>query len=207
MNLKEAFRYQKFLDTLMHEASISITNPDHCLTTTKTHMRKEANPEAEDFVETVDREDFVCNNAMIEFMEHLVYEREKLSTAIGAAKNTLGFDIDAAVETNKFRQMLSNSIRTMMRNTPYNKKVQDIGYKFDVNGAQVTYRYDVYLSVTDDYDRSKAKNVMRNMSSAADTTSADIDSAMINADVKYDPPYNVNESFDDVLDTFINGHS
>lgn len=44
---------------------------------------------------------------------------------------------------------------------------------------------------------------MRDMISAADKTSAEIDAAMINTVVEYEPVYDVNESFDDVMAEFI----
>ena len=51
MNLKEAFRYQNFLGQIMSEAGNSLTKQEHCLTTTKRHLRNKANPEAQDMQE------------------------------------------------------------------------------------------------------------------------------------------------------------
>ena len=48
MNLKESFRYQKFLDGLMMNAGSYLQHPYHCLETTKVHLRHAVNPEAED---------------------------------------------------------------------------------------------------------------------------------------------------------------
>lgn len=115
MNLKESFRYQNFLDMLMRSASVSITSKDHCLVTTKTHHYNKANPEAEDVEETISVDEFFPNDTVIAFMKWLVEEREKLTKAIGAAKASVGFDIDAAVATNKFRQEINSSIKNMLR--------------------------------------------------------------------------------------------
>ena len=41
------------------------------------------------------------------------------------------------------------------------------------------------------------------MISAADKTSSEIDAAMINTMVEYEPVYDVNESFDDVMAEFM----
>ena len=51
MNLKESFRYQKFLDGLMRSAASNLQNPYHSLKTTKVHLRHAVNPEAEDIAE------------------------------------------------------------------------------------------------------------------------------------------------------------
>lgn len=203
MNLKESFRYQKFLVNLLSNAFSSLTNPNHCLTTTKLHLRNAANPEAVDISEIVAVDDFVPNDTIMAFMAHIVNEREKLSIAIGEAKSSLDFDLDAAIETNKSRQFVNDAIRRMLRFTPSKKKEAGLAHKFDINGVQVPYRYDVEVTTVENYDKGMAKTMMREMISKADEVSAAVDVAMINTEIEYDPPYNVNESFDDVLETFI----
>ena len=39
--------------------------------------------------------------------------------------------------------------------------------------------------------------------SKADKVSAEIDAALINTQVEYEPPFNVNDSFDDVMEEFL----
>ena len=203
MNLKESFRYQKFLDGLMVNAGSYLQHPYHCLETTKVHLRHAVNPDAEDMTEVVDDGEFVSSDTVLAFMAHLVDEREKLSIAIGAAKASIGFDMDAAIETNKFRQSLNGSIRKMLRFVGTKKKGTEMGYKFDINGQQVPYRYDVEVTTTERYDKEAAKTMMRETIAKADEVSAAIDAALINTTVAYEPPYDVNESFDDVLETFV----
>ena len=204
MNLKESFRYQKFLENMMHSASISIQTRDHCLKITKTHLKSKANSDAEDLTEVVECESaFSPNDDVVAFMVWLVDEREKLTNAIGKAKTSVGFDIDAAVETNKFRQLLSGSVKGMLRYTPSKKTEQGRDYKFNVEGNQTPYIYDIEVVTKEAYDRTVAKKTMRDMISAADKTSAEIDAAMINTVVEYEPVYDVNESFDDVMAEFI----
>ena len=202
MNLKESFRYQKFLDGLMMNAGSYLQHPSFCLQTTKVHLRKAVNPEAEDVTEVVDDGEFVSADTVMAFMAHLIEEREKLSIAIGAAKASIGFDMDAAIETNKFRQSLNGSIRKMLRFVGTKKKTTEMGYKFDINGQQVPYRYDVEVTTTERYDKEAAKTMMREVIAKADEVSAAIDAALINTAVAYEPPYDVNESFDDVLEAF-----
>lgn len=203
MNLKESFRYQKFLDGLMMNAGSYLQHPNFCLQTTKVHLRHAVNPEAEDVTEVVDDGEFISVDTVMAFMAHLIEEREKLSIAIGAAKASIGFDMDAAIETNKFRQSLNGSIRKMLRFVGTKKKTTEMGYKFDINGQQVPYRYDVEVTTTERYDKEAAKSMMREVIAKADETSAAIDAALINTAVAYEPPYDVNESFDDVLEAFV----
>lgn len=204
MNLKESFRYQKFLETMMRCASTSIQMTGHCLTTTKVHKKSKANADVEDLTEVVECEStFYPNDDVISFMAWLVEEREKLTTAIGKAKASIGFDVDAAVETNKFRQILNNSVKGMLRQTPSKRTEQGRDYKFNVEGNQTPYYYDIEVVTEEAYDRNSAKVIMREMISASDKTSAEIDAAMINTVVDYTPVYDVNDSFDDVMAEFI----
>ena len=202
MNLKESFRYQKFLDGLMMNAGSYLQNPYYCLQTTKVHQRHAVNPDVDDVTEVVDDGEFVPADTVMTFMAHLVDEREKLSIAIGAAKASIGFDMDAAIETNKFRQSLNGSIRKMLRFVGTKKKGTEIGYKFDINGQQVSYRYETEVTTEERYDKDAAKALMRETIAKADEVSAAIDAALINTTVAYEPPYDVNEPFDDVLEAF-----
>ena len=69
MNLKESFRYQNFLDGLLEAAINSITTREHCLTTTKNHLRSKANPDAEDTTEIVEVEPFHGNDDVLRFLQ------------------------------------------------------------------------------------------------------------------------------------------
>ena len=203
MNLKESFRYQNFLDMMMRAASSSIQQRDHCLKVTKTHLRNKANPDASDVTETVEGEVFFANDDVVAFMAWLVQEREKLTTAIGAAKASVGFDIDAAIETNKFRQTVNSSIKSMLRYTPTKRVEQGRDYKFNVEGNQTPYIYEIEVVSEEAYDKTGAKTLMREMISKADEVSAAIDAAMINTKVDYEPVFDVNETFDDVMTDFL----
>ena len=91
----------------------------------------------------------------------------------------------------------------MLRYTPSKKVEQGRDYKFNVEGNQTPYIYDIEVVTEEAYNRTVAKKTMRDMISAADKTSADIDAAMINTVVEYVPMYDVNESFDDVMAEFM----
>ena len=203
MNLKEAFRYQNYLETLMHSAISSITDRNHALTTTKHHLRSKANPEAEDLTETIETEEkFFPNDDVIAFIVWLVEQRQVLSEAIYRAKAGIDFDIDAEIEANKFRQQAARSIQSMLRMTASKVRTSARDYKFDINGEQKPYYYDVEVEYTENYDRESAKEIRKSMIMKADTVSSEIDAAMINTTVDYEPRFDVNDSFDDVMTVF-----
>ncbi len=203
MNLKESFRYQNFLENMMAEAGSSLTSREHSLTVTKKHLRYKANPDAQDVEETGDVGEFYKNDDVLSFMLLLVDERQKLTDAIGRAKASVGFDIDAAVETNKFRQTVAARTKAMLRFVPSKRIEQGRDYKFNVEGNQAPYLYEIEVETTEAFDRGRAKSVVREIMLQADKASAEIDSALINTQVEYEPPFNVNDSFDDVMGEFL----
>ncbi len=206
MNLKESFRYQNFLDSLLRCATSSVSNRDHCLTVTKTHLRNKANPEVADVTETVEVEKFFKNDDVLSFMKLLVEEKLLLTQKISEAKASLsGIDLDAAIESNKFRQQVSNAVRTMMKHTPRKTVEQGRDYKFNVEGNQTAYYYDIEVESVEAYDKDSAKELMRNMIATADKNSTLVDAALINTTVDYEPKFDVNDSFEDVMESFIAG--
>lgn len=203
MNLKESFRYQNFLDRLMQEACGSIQCGNHALKITKVHNKTKANPDATDLSEVIEVEDFFPNDDVIRFIEWLIVEREKLTKAISAAKIAVGFDIDAAVETNKFRQQANQAVKRMLSYRVGKRTERGQDYKFNAEGNQMPYYYEIDVISAEAYDKAKSKEFMRKVIIEADKTSADIDSAMINSSVDYHARFDVNESFDDVMADFL----
>lgn len=203
MNLKESFRYQNFLEGMMSCASASLADREHSLKVFKRHLRNKTNAEATDMEETVDCGDFYSNDSVLDFMLYLVDERSKLTTAIGRAKASIGFDLDAAIETNKFRQTVASRTKTMLRYTASKRVERGVDYKFNVEGNQAQYYYDIEVETIEAYNRDRAKGVIRDIMLKADEVSAKIDSAMINTIVEYDQPFNVNDSFEDVMEEFL----
>lgn len=206
MNLKESFRYQNFLDGLLEAAINSITTREHCLTTTKKHLRSKANPDAEDTTEIVEVEPFHGNDDVLRFLQWLVKEKGILTTAINKAKAATVEDMDAAIESNKYRQRINTAIRGILKYTTRKITERGMDYKFNVEGNQAGYYYDIEIETTEAYDKAKAKTIMRDMSLESDNISAEIDSILINTDVKYEPKFNVNESFEDVMEEFLSNN-
>jgi recombinational DNA repair protein RecT len=91
----------------------------------------------------------------------------------------------------------------MLRNTANKKEEIETGRKFNVEGNQTTYYYPVEITAEEAYDRNNAKTVMKAAITKADDVSREIDTALINTAVNYEAPFNVNDSFDDAMETFL----
>lgn len=203
MNLKESFRYQNFLGALHSSAASSLVDERHCLTITKTHLRSKANSDAADFTEQVDVGEFHKNDDVLRFMLYIIEEREKLTSAISRAKASIGFDLDAAVETNKLRQTVSRNINMMLRYKGTKRTERGTDYKFNAEGNQAPYYYDIEVVTEENFDRVQAKSAAQSVIAKADEVSAAIDAALINTRVEYEAPFNVNDSFDDAMAAFL----
>lgn len=168
------------------------------------HLCNKVNPDADDFREEVKtEEEFFQNDDVIRAMRFLIGEKEKLSIAINKAKKSIDLDIDAATAVNKYRQKLNGSIAMMMRFKPCNRIETEIGHKFNVAGDPVDYKYDVKVTSEEAYDRDSAKKTMKEIISEADKISSEIDAAKVNTEVEYTPVFDVNDSFEDVMNTFL----
>ena len=204
MNLKEAFRYQKFLDNLMYQSCNSIRMREHAMKTVKIHRMNAANPDAVDKTEEeVPDHPFFQNDDVIRFMQWLIEEKQKLSASIGKAKASAPFDIDAAIETNKFRQQLNSAVRNMLSLNGSKRTERGQSWKFNNEGVQSAYYYDVDVETSEAFNRESAKDAMRKAIQDADGVSADIDSVLINTEVDYNAVFDVNESFEDVMSAFL----
>ena len=86
---------------------------------------------------------------------------------------------------------------------PCNRIETEIGHKFNVAGDPVDYKYDVKVTSEEAYDRDSAKKTMKKIISEADKISSEIDAAKVNTQVEYTPVFDVNDSFEDVMNTFL----
>lgn len=203
MNLKEAFHYQNFLNSLMDVAEMNVAKMGGALRVTKKHLRNKANPDANDTEEVIDPADYVPTEAYVKFMQQIIEAKAALTEAISNAKSSLDFDIDAAVEANKLRQSAHRALkRTMNANKSYEKTEHGSDYKFNADGNQVSYFYDVEVSAIEMFDKKWLRDITRGLISEADSVSAKIDMAMVNTIIDYTPVFNVNDSFDDIIAEF-----
>lgn len=203
MNLKEAFRYQNFLDSTMRTATSKISSTYRALKVTKKHLKSKANPDAEDDVEEIVNEDSYSNDELIELIKTLVDEKKDVSEAIGKAKAAADIDIDAAIEANKFRQQAASAIRTMLSVKESVTTEQGRDYKFNVEGNQTPYYYEIEVSKSEAFDRVGAKATMRTLIDDSDRVSTSVDSILINTQIDFKPRFDVNDSFEDIVPSLV----
>lgn len=205
MYLKEAFRYQNYLNELISATTSYLNGGQYTTKTVQEHLRKKANPDAEN--ETIDlsaeRALAYTANQMVDFLQHLIDEKQKLTRAISEAKRGCSIDIDAEVANNRIRQSVAATLSRMGNMKPSERMTRAYAYKFNAEGNQVQYAYEVKEVTTIDFDRNKVKGISKKLIQCADEASTAIDKAMVELAVDYNPNYSVNDSFEDAIEQFL----
>jgi len=211
MNLKEAFRYQNRLQRLMEEGQSILSREHNVVKVENTALLHKVNPDAVDetTLELPDTEyaDQITDIAML--LMYLLEQRRLLGYAIRSAKTSMELDFDGEVSLNGKRQELAAIFRRMgeIRSSETLLSGAGQGYKFNAEGNQVSYRCDLKRVTTINFDRTKIRSLAVGLNKAADDTSAALDRCMVNTTVVYEPPFDVNDSFTDVLQWFTGQNS
>ena len=208
MNLKEAFRFQNKLQSMMDEAHSIIGSTANITKVQNTYLRKKVMPEAENET-TIDAPATEYSEQITlvaEFLLHLLSEREKLSVAIFHAKAGLDLPagLDGEVSLNSKRQEVAGLFRRMagLRSSEVLISNGGTGYRFNNEGNQVSYRCDVKRVTTINFDRNKIRKMCGDLSKKADEVSAALDSVMVNTQVEYTVPFDVNDTFAEAFEAF-----
>jgi len=211
MNLKEAFRYQNRIEWLMGEAKEVLGRERNVTKVENTTLRHKVNPDVEDET-TVEEPETEYADQITEiavFLMFLLDEREKLSRAIREAKKGMDMDFDGEVSLNAKRQNIAEIFRRMseIRCSERLLPGMGVGYKFNAEGNQVSYRCDLKKVTTINFDRTKVRSYATGLSKKADQVSAELDKSMVNTDVAYEAPFDVNDTFAEVLQWHIDHNS
>ena len=208
MNLKEAFRYQNKLQAFLEEAHSTLDRDSNVTRVENTYLRHKVNAEAED--ETVlsipDTEYYEQITDLTRFMLYLLDEKAALSAAIRTAKNGLDIDMDGEVSLNAARQRAARTLQHMnsLRSSEQILSNGGVGYRFNAEGNQVSYRCDVKRVTTINFDRNVIRRELAKLNQRADETSAKLDLCLVTSKVDYAPPFDVNDSFAEAFEAFLN---
>ena len=201
MNLKESYRYANYLDGLLSTAYTYLRNKGFVTTTVEEHLRKQSNPDVEN--ETIEvQKPFDVEfkpNQVIDFVVRVLNEKDKLSEAIAEAKSTTEINIDNAISMNKKKQAFVSVLNGIADIKPSEIKTTSKSYKFDINGEQKPYVYDVNRKTSIDFDRNDVRNLIKKYLKETDEISAKLDLIEITTQVDFTPTWDVNEKFEELV--------
>lgn len=211
MNLKEAFRCQNKLQSLMYDAEEILRNRANITKVTSTNLRHKVMPEMTDetVVEIPESEYSGRITDVALFLVFLLEEKTALAAAIRKSKDQLDIDMDSETGLNSARQRIAGIFRTMNSIRASEQTIANggTGYRFNADGNQVTYRCDVRRVTSINFDRNVIRAELGKLDRAADETSAKLDLCAVTAAVDYAPPFDVNADFGDAFETYLKSRS
>ncbi len=205
MTLKESFRYQNFLKKLLLDCENYMVTPDNYTTKTQTHNRSAAIESGKDEIITVEKindYNFDCDNVIL-FGKYLLNEMEILAGKISEAKKNCEYDIDSALGLNKDRREFANYLNSVCRHKPSTKTLKAYGNAFNVNGDPIRYEYEMIETTTIDFDKSRIKDMINEISVKSDDVSLKVDEINITATVDYEPAFAFTDTFEDCVEKFV----
>ena len=205
MNLKEAFHYQNALGSLIATAQSYLNNPKYVTKVTQEHMRMKFGGEDDETKDATTERPYSCStNELIGLMMAMIDERHRLALAIDLAKRECGYALDANLATNRARQQCAQALVFLSRMKPSERITYANGYRFNVEGNQMPYRYDVKETTELDFDRGLAKMLAKQLNAEANEISKQADRCMIEVELKdFEPMFDADGGFDDAIDVFL----
>ena len=117
----------------------------------------------------------------------------------------MDLDIDLQVTLNTLRQSVARTFRSMNDLRSSEQLIPDGGtaYRFNTDGNQTVYRCDVRRVTTINFDRKVIRTLLNRLNQESDETSAKIDLCLVTAEVDYKPLFDVNDSFAEAFELFM----
>ena len=201
MNLKESYRYANYLDNLLNTAYSYLRNKGFVTTTKQNHLRSKANSDAQDEVIEVQKPydvEFTPMN-VVDFAVKVIDEKERLANAIAVAKAGTEINIDNAIAMNKRKQGFVSILNGMADIKASESIVSGSDYKFNQEGNQVKYFYNIEQSTSIDFDRTDVRNLIKKYLKETDEISAKLDLIEITTQVDFIPKWDINDKFEELV--------
>lgn len=202
ITLKKSFELQNFLKSLFDKALNILSYTENITVSTQEHMRKKVYAEAEN--ETIIKPkridyDFTIND-LIQFTCVVQNEMENLAYAINQAKHQNEKDFDAMITSNNRKRELLNRLLTMSTIKSKENMITGSSVKFNEEGNQVAYCYDIKETTLIDFDRNKVKAIANKLRKELDETSTAIDIMQLETMVDFESKFEIGDSLEDCVD-------
>lgn len=200
MRLKEAFRYQRYLENMLDDARMELMKRGNFTKVTRTHHRNTADPGILDtWEETAAATEYEAAG-LVKMIGLIVMEKHDMTLAINDAKRALPTDLDALIASNKAKRHGIDALTYMLKNARTGVE-QESGtdYRFNINGEQVPYKYKVDAEYKDEFDREELQRILHTWRREAEEASSEADELMVIADVNHIPLFDPNGTFDEAF--------
>ena len=202
ISLKKSFELQNYLKALFDEALSILSRVDNITICTQEHMRNKVYSEAKD--ETVVKAkccDYsFSTNELIAFACVVQSEMEKLAIAINNAKHSNGKDFDSMITINNRKRQLFQKFLDMSNVKSKENITKGCSVKFNEEGNQVSYYYDIKETIKIDFDRNKVKAIANKLRKEIAATSEAIDLMQLETTVDFESQFEIGDSLEDCIE-------
>ena len=213
MNIKEAGQYANFLNTILGKAQNLSTSREYIKTITQVHLRSKVNPEAlDETLEVTNKNKLeITSDQLTQLALDIIEEKMKLGVAIEKGKKKMFIDwkendeklsLDNAIAYNKQLRLLSQYLLTLKNQKDTESKCYEYGYKFNAEGNQISYRYEVETTETIAFNKDNVNNLYKELQNKTNTISMQIDTAMLKDVIDFNPAFDMLVSFEEIVENF-----
>jgi len=214
MSIKESFRYQNHLDRIISILSSYVRNRNNAIEIKEVHYKSKSNSEAlDETLDTTSERTYNCKVDDVCFLiTKLVEQKLFLSLAIEKAKrnlrlkwveNNIELTLDSAIIYNKNCRELADNLKYLIDLKSSETKFQGKDFKFNLEGNQIQYFYNIETKTTIDFDRDKVNNMYKKLLSKSDIISTQIESAMLEEVVEFIPIYDIHDSVEEIVSSYL----
>lgn len=210
ISLKKSFEYKNYFKNLFNECCSLLIDDSFMTKTIEEHYINKVNKDEDDKVENIislkrNIYSFITPNQLIDFVIYINNECNRLSEAITAAKTREPLSrYDTLITKNSQDRDLLYSISATNKIKSKEEFSVGSGRKFNIDGEQVTYDYDVKRIKTIDFDRNETKKLALKLRSECNSTSEAIDLLLVQNLVEFDTIFETGESFEEAFERYLN---
>jgi len=214
ISLKESFRTLVYIDKTISSLTSYLSNKNNSISVIEQHLKEKSNPEAqnEELDTTTIREYPDASTVdIINLVQNLIAEKTKLEISVELAKRDIviqtkdnnNLSLDSAISNAKQSRNLANVLNNLINIKTDEKKTVGTGFKFNQEGNETSYRYDVVVTKTINFDRNIVSDNYKQLLEKADKLSISIEKSMMEEIVGYEFPYSIHDSTADIVNKYL----
>jgi len=214
ISLKESFRTLVYIDKTISSLTSYLSNKNNSISVIESHLKEKSNPEAqnEELDTTTIREYSDASTVdIINLVGKLIAEKTKLEISVEIAKRNIlietkdnnNLSLDSAISNAKQSRNLAGVLNSLINIKTDEKKTIGTGFKFNQEGNETSYRYDVVVTKTINFDRNIVNDNYKSLLEKADKLSISIEKSMMEEIVEYEFPYSIHDSTADVVSKYL----
>lgn len=205
ITLKKSFELQNYLRGLLDSALNVLSYNDNITVTKQEHMRNKVLAEAdyEELIKPKRHEYGFDMNSLIDFACYIQEQMAILTTEINVAKYNSNHDLDGLIAINNQKRKLLERMVAMSAVKARETMTKGTGVKFNGEGNQTTYSYDIKETTTIDFDRNKVKAIASRLRRELDEGSTTIDKMMLETNVYYSTIFEIGDDLEEAVLKFL----